>query len=133
MNAEQVLTIHDTIRGSLTGTMNFPQILGKLHELGIERYHCDYTRQEITYYHSNGQSLVVTVPMGEFPTGREFLADDVAAAVKQSQRGEHTFVDFVRSTMAAGCVGYFVQLTGRKVQYFGRTGDCHTEHFPAPT
>jgi hypothetical protein len=30
----------------------------------------------------------------------------------------------------AGCVGYFVQITGQCVQYFGRKGEVHTEWFP---
>lgn len=33
--------------------------------------------------------------------------------------------------MAAGCVGYFVQITGQQVLYFGRNGECHIELFPA--
>ncbi len=32
--------------------------------------------------------------------------------------------------MAAGCVGYFVQITGRRVIYFGRSGESHVEQFP---
>jgi len=32
--------------------------------------------------------------------------------------------------MAAGCVGYFVQIMGRCVIYFGRKGESHVEHFP---
>ena len=32
--------------------------------------------------------------------------------------------------MAAGCVGYFVQIAGRRVLYFGRRGEIYTELFP---
>jgi hypothetical protein len=31
--------------------------------------------------------------------------------------------------MAAGCVGYFVQIAGRRAIYFGRNGEFHVEQF----
>lgn len=60
----------------------------------------------------------------------EFSASAVQAAVRQSQRNEHPYADFIRKTMAAGCVGYFVQITGRRALYFGRNGETHVELFP---
>jgi uncharacterized protein YbcV (DUF1398 family) len=130
MNADQALVIYDTVRGSLTGAMSFPQIVVRLSEIGVERYHADYSRQEKTFYLASGDSLVVTIPWGNYPTDTEFSASSVEAAVRQSQRGAHTYVDFVRKTMAAGCVGYFVQITGRRALYFGPNGETHVELFP---
>lgn len=132
MDAEQSKVIHDCIRGSIDGSLNFPQIVDRLSRIGVERYHADYTRQETTYYLANGGSLVVPAPHDPHPTAIEFSAKGVEAAVRQSQNDEHTYPDFVRKTMEAGCVGYFVQLTGRRALYFGRTGDIHEERFPAP-
>jgi hypothetical protein len=34
---------------------------------------------------------------------------------------------------AAGCVGYFVQIAGRRTLYFGRNGETHVELFPPRT
>ena len=64
-------------------------------------------------------------------TGGEFSAAAVEAAVRQSQRNEHTYAEFVQKTMAAGCVGYFVQITGKQALYFGRQGEVHVEKFPS--
>ena len=50
--------------------------------------------------------------------------------MRQSQRNEHAYADFVRKTMAAGCVGYFVHIAGRHAVYFGRKGEQHVERFP---
>lgn len=130
MNSDQVLTVYECVRGSLTGELNFPQIVGKLAAIGVERYHADYSRQEATFYLSDGDSVVAASPHADHPTGIEFSAADVEAAVRQSQRGEHTYADFVRKTMEAGCVGYFVQITGRRAIYVGRNGDSHVELFP---
>ncbi len=132
MNAEQTAVLLQCARGALTGELAFPEILGKLAQLGIERYHADYSRQEITYYLPDGDSLVIATPHPAHPTAAVFSASAVEAAVRQSQRNEHTYLDFIQKTMSAGCVGYFVQITGRRVIYFGRTGESHVEHFPSP-
>ncbi|QDU28378.1 hypothetical protein ETAA8_34780 [Anatilimnocola aggregata] len=130
MNAEQTEVIQVCARGALTGELSFPEIVGKLTQIGMERYHADYSRQEITYYKPNGDSLVVATPHPTNPTADEFMPAAVESAVRQSQRNEHTYLAFIRKTMAAGCVGYFVQITGRRVIYFGRNGESHVEHFP---
>lgn len=130
MNAEQTQTIQDCSRGALTGEVAFPDIVRRLATIGVERYHADYSRQEITYYMADGDSLVVDIAHPAHAIAMEFSPTAVEAAVRQSQRGEHSYLDFVRKTQAAGCVGYIVQITGRRVLYFGRNGECHVEHMP---
>lgn len=131
MNPEQTHVIQTCAQGALTGELNFPEIVARLTKIGIERYHADYSRREITYYLPNGESLVVATPHPSHETADEFSASAIEAAVRQSQRNEHTYLDFIRKTMAGGCVGYFVQITGRRAIYFGRNGESHVEHFPA--
>jgi len=128
---DQVLVIHECVRGAHTGEMTFPQIVGKLAQIGVERYHADYTRREKTHYFVGGASVVAAMPQEGQTIGEGFSAEAVEAAVRQSQRGEHTYADFVKKTMAAGCVGYFVQITGRRALYFGRRGEIHEERFPS--
>lgn len=130
MNREQKQILQECARGALTGDLDFPTIIGRLAQVGVERYHADYSRQEITYYFRDGDSLSVETPHPKHAIADEFLPSAVEAAVRQSQRNEHSYLDFLRKTMAAGCVGYFVQITGRRVIYFGRNGDFHIEHFP---
>ena len=131
MNSEQTQVIQGCAQGALTGEIAFPEIVGRLAQIGVERYHADYSRQEITYYLPDGDSLVVATPHPSHTTAAEFSASAVEVAVRQSQRSEHTYPDFIRKTRAAGCVGYFVQITGRRVIYFGRSGASHVEHFPS--
>lgn len=130
MNVEQTQVIQGCARGSLTGDLTFPEIIGRLAEIGVERYHADYSRQEVTYYFADGDSLVVATPHADHTTAAEFSPSAVEAAVRQSQRNEHSYLDFIHKTKAAGCVGYFVQITGCRVIYFGRMGESHVEHFP---
>lgn len=130
MNLHTAMVIHDAVRDSITGAAQFPQIVAALAGVGVERYHADYSRHEKTFYLADGDSLVVTMPCEAFPTGEAFSPERVESAVRASQRNEHTYTDFVRKTMAAGCVGYFVQITGRRAMYFGRDGEVHMEWFP---
>lgn len=115
----------------MAGTMTFPDITTQLANVGVERYHADYSRSEATYYLASGESLVV--PLGHPPhaIGVEFQRAAINAAIRQSQRNEHRYVDFLAKTMAAGCVAYFVQIAGRQAIYFGRNGESHVEPFPS--
>ncbi|MBX3439479.1 MAG: DUF1398 family protein [Planctomycetaceae bacterium] len=133
MNAEQTRVIQGCAHGALSGEFAFPEIVGRLAKIGVERYHADYSRSEITYYMADGDSRVVATPHPHHATAKEFSASAVEAAVRQSQRNEHTYLDFIEKTMVAGCVGYFVQISGRRVIYFGRNGESHVEHFPNVT
>lgn len=130
MNGVQSQVIRECAQGALSGAITFPEIISKLTQIGVERYHADYSRQEITYYLENNDSLVVSTPHPPHITAAEFSASIVEASVRQSQRHEHSYLDFIRKTMSGGCVGYFVQITGRRVTYFGRNGESHVEHFP---
>ena len=58
MNTQQTQVLQECAQGAWTGKFTFPEIIGKLAEIGVERYHADYSRQEITYYLPDGDSLV---------------------------------------------------------------------------
>jgi len=130
MHEDQATTAHEVARLSADGLIHFGQVVERLLAAGFERYHADYSRGELTYYTPEGDSCVVDMPHDSQRIAPEFQPALVAAAVQQSQRGEIMYPEFTRQALAAGCVGYFVQLTGRRVQYFGRTGDMHVEWFP---
>ena len=42
----------------------------------------------------------------------------------------YTYKGFCAKVAEAGCAGYVVSLLGRRVLYYGRTGETHTEYFP---
>ena len=115
---------------SLQGKITFPEVVRRLSEAGVERYHVDLTRDEATYYLTGGESHVLALhgPGGEI--NGSFDAAAVRQAVRASQRGEIIHPEFLSRIRAAGCVGYFAQLAGRRIQYIGRTGDMHVEPFP---
>jgi uncharacterized protein YbcV (DUF1398 family) len=115
---------------SLQGKIPFPEVVRRLQEVGVERYHVDLTRDETTYYLPCGESHAFATGGPRDPIAGPFDAAAVEGAVRAAQRGEIIFPEFLRRIVAAGCVGYFTQITGRRVQYVGRTGDMHVEPFP---
>ncbi len=127
---DRIAVMTECKRLTLSGEIAFPEVVRRLLDIGVERYHVDFTRSETTYYLPDGESHVQPLGMSCDNIATAFSADGVGAAVKRSQRGEHKFPEFVAQATAAGCVGYFAQLTGRRVVYFGRDGDTHVERFP---
>ncbi len=105
-------------------------VVMKLIQAGVERYHCDLVRGEKTYYLPNGESEVVAgEAVGVAPAG-EFSAAGVDAAVREIQAGKIQYRTFCTRIAEAGCVGYHVSLAEQRAVYYGRTGDCHVEWFP---
>jgi len=110
--------------------ITFPDVVKKLIDAGVERYHADLLRSEKTYYLPNGESEVVpNYPVGIVPP-RDFSAQGVDAAVRAIQAGKIRYKAFCERVAAAGCVGYFVSIAGRRAVYYGRSGDSHVEWFP---
>jgi uncharacterized protein YbcV (DUF1398 family) len=130
VNEEIKSGIEACVASSQAGEIAFPQVVARLSELGVERYHADYCRAEITFYDKECNSYVVRTLHWDVSIGEPFLANEVEKSVRKSQRNEHSYAEFVCDTMQAGCVGYFVHLCGRQVSYFGRNGETHVERFP---
>jgi uncharacterized protein YbcV (DUF1398 family) len=108
----------------------FPQIVANLMEAGVERYHADLVAGTKTYYLPNGEFQEVPSHRPSAPA-RDFDGDAVEAAVRASQRQEIQYREFCERVAAAGCVGYFVSLVGRRATYYGRTSETHVEYFPS--
>ncbi len=117
-------------RASDEERVTFPEVVKKLIGAGVERYHADLLRSEKTYYLPSGESEVVASHIGGIVPSQEFSAQGVDAAVRAIQAGKIQYKAFCERVAAAGCVGYFVSMAGRRAVYYGRTGDSHVEWFP---
>lgn len=130
MDSRVIGVVESCAARSAAGEIHFGEVVSILMASGIERYHADYTRMETTYYAVDGCSHVVPMLGEHGSVAMGFSAGEVERAVRRSQRGEVRYPQFTRLVLEAGCVGYFVQIAGRCVQYFGRNGEVHTEWFP---
>ena len=128
MNTELIL---EAAHATLAGTAPFPEIVTKLLMAGVEYYHVDYVTLRKSFYGPGGDVMVTPITFeGLPPVAAEFDSGTLRAAILDSQQNGQKFRDFSRRAMAAGVQGYFAFLRGKRVSYWGRGGDQHTEWFP---
>ncbi len=132
MHQEALAMMHECARLSDQGKITFPEVVRKLTQVGVERYHTDLCVQEHVYYMPNGETHVEPMDLPPWPVAKDFSEEWMKLAIQAIQSGEIHYMEFLRRIMLAGCVGYFVLLAGHKVQYFGRKGEIHIEPIPVP-
>lgn len=131
MDQKTKQVIRECSKGSLDGSMAFPEVVAKLAEVGCEQYHADFRRQEKTYYMPDGENHAEALPVGSRSIAAAFSPHHVVAALRTIQAGRITYVEFLKRIIEAGCVGYFVNIAGQRAIYLGRGGDMYVEYFPA--
>jgi uncharacterized protein YbcV (DUF1398 family) len=112
--------------------MTFPQSVQQLMEAGFDGYSVDFRRSTRAYYLPDGQSLELKTAPTPTPVAQRFDAGAVKAAIREAQAlaPGYTYKGFCAKAAEAGCAGYMVSLPGKRVLYYGRTGETHTEYFP---
>lgn len=121
-----------TLEGSESGAMTFPQSLQILMEGGLDGYAVDFRRSTRTYYVPDGEAIELQTEPTRTPVAESFNPSAVREAIREAQAltPGYTYKGFCAKVTAAGCAGYVVSLLGRRVLYYGRTGETHTEYFP---
>jgi uncharacterized protein YbcV (DUF1398 family) len=121
-----------TLEGSESGTMTFPENLRILMEAGFDGYAVDFRRSTRIYYMPRGETIELHAAPTPTPVGESFDAALVREAIREAQTlaPGYTYMGFCAKVAQAGCAGYVVSLLGRRVLYYGRTCETHTEYFP---
>ncbi|MBL9154783.1 MAG: DUF1398 family protein [Verrucomicrobiales bacterium] len=128
MNAQ---IVSEASKATLAGTMPFPEIVGKLIEVGVEYYHVDYVTLRKTFYSTTGDVVISPITYEGLPeVSKDFDRNSLRAAIYDSQHNGQHYRDFTIRAIKAGVQGYIAFLRGRRVTYWGRVGDQHTEWFP---
>jgi len=123
--------IAEVARKTLAGAISFPEVVSQLLATGVEYYHVDYVGMKKTFYSADGGVVVTSINYENLPAvAPEFSLEALRADILDSQRNNQHYRDFTRRAMEAGAQGYFAFLRGKRVTYFGRQGDQHTEWFP---
>jgi len=130
MDADRIAVAEKCMTASHEGTMLFPEILGVLADAGFEGYLVDYRKGSSTYYLGDGGAFEIANIKTPGIVAAEFEAAAVEANVRKSQANAHSYREFCVNVKNAGCAGYLVTMLGRRVVYFGRTGETHVEYFP---
>lgn len=128
MNANEIALL---AKATLDGSIPFPEIVGKLIANGVEYYHVDYATSSFTFYGASGTAVIAPITFENLPLiSADFDVDALKAAILDSQQHGQKFRDFCGRAMQAGVQGHIAYLRGKRVTYFGRQGDQHTEWFP---
>lgn len=132
MEARLTLIAAQCLAASHDGSKTFPAIVATLAEAGFEGYSVDYRRGRTTYYLPTSESVELPSPATSSAVAASFDSRQVEAAVREAQRGAagYTYPRFCEQVKAAGCAGYHVSFSGKRVVYFGRSAEVHVEHFP---
>lgn len=120
-----------TLDGSESGVMTFPESIRMLTEAGFDGYAVDFRRSTRTYYMPDGEAIELQTKPNE-PVARGFDAAVIKDALREAQAlvPGYTYKGFCAKVVGAGCAGYLVSLVGKRVLYYGRTGESHIEYFP---
>jgi uncharacterized protein YbcV (DUF1398 family) len=131
VQADVVKVMQECTEASDQERITFPEVVMKLMQAGVERYHADLLRAEKIYYLPSGESYRVPAAPVQATPASAFAGDGVAAAVRAIQQQKIQYREFCERIAQAGCVGYIVSMVGRRAVYYGRTGDSYVEPFPA--
>jgi len=112
------------------GKMTFPQVVKRLLEVGVESYFVDFAAKQKTHYLADGSTHTVPMILDPGPIAAEFNGAALVAAIRGAQADTVRYPEFVQRSTAAGVIGYWAFLTGKRVSYFGRKGEQHVEEFP---
>ena len=129
----QLHTIQSVFTKSNTGEIHFGDVIQQLIAIGIESYFVDYRCGETTYYFPNGKFIrhsfkAEITEIAEITL--HFDLQKIKQAIAGAQSGQVMYPQFKELTYLAGCIGYFVWIKGKHVQYLGRLGEAHTEKLP---
>ena len=111
--------------------MTFPQIVSTLIEAGFDGYAIDLRRATAIYYRLDGEAIELEATPTKF-VAEHFDAAKVKEAIGEAQAlvPGYTYRGFCEKIAGAGCAGYLVSFLGKRVLYYGRSGETHVEHFP---
>jgi uncharacterized protein YbcV (DUF1398 family) len=121
------------LRGAETDAMSFPEIVATLIGAGFEGYLTDLRAGETRYYGPDDGMVALAHEGARHAVAAAFDESAIRAAIRdaQAQAPGYRYLGFLDTIAAAGCAGYLVSFPGRRVLYFGRSGDVHVEHFPS--
>jgi uncharacterized protein YbcV (DUF1398 family) len=124
--------IHELATATQQGRMTFPQVVEGLLEVGVESYLVDFAAKQKTHYLADGTTETVPMILQPGPIAPDFNGAALVAAIRGAQADTVRYPEFVNRSTAAGVIGYWAFLTGKRVIYFGRKGEQHIEEFPKP-
>jgi hypothetical protein len=87
--------ILEAARGTLDGTLSFPEVVGQLLAAGVEYYHVDYVGLRKRFYSAEGEMVATSINYeGLPPVAPKFDAVALRANILDSQRHGQKYREF---------------------------------------
>lgn len=120
------------LNGAQQDTLTFSEIVQALQRQGFEGYTIDFRCSLATYYTPDGRSVSLATHVVKTPVTAALDAVALQSAIREAQQrvAGYTYLGFCEKAAAAGCAGYFVSFSGKRVLYIGRDAGVHVERFP---
>ena len=96
MHQEALATMHECARLSDQGKIPFPEVVRKLTQVGVERYHTDLCIQEHVYYMPNGETHTEAMDLPSWTIAKDFNEQWMVLAIQAVQSGEILYLEFLR-------------------------------------
>jgi uncharacterized protein YbcV (DUF1398 family) len=122
--------IQEVMAETQAGKLVFPEVVRRLLEVSVESYFCDLARGTETFYMRDGKTHAEKMILPTAPIAEELSQSELLTAIRGAQADTIRYPEFAKRSAAAGVIAYWAFLTGKKVLYFGRKGESHTEEFP---
>jgi uncharacterized protein YbcV (DUF1398 family) len=80
----------------------------------------------------DGEAVELETGRAPAAVAERFDAAVIKEALREAQAlaPGYAYKGFRAKVVGAGCAGYLVSLTGKRVLYYGRAGETHAEYFP---
>lgn len=110
----------------------FPVLAEVLRQAGFEMNRWSLPSCQSVFLMKEGSVVQQGTPLvtgvHEIP---KFDREALITAIRTDQQGHSTFPEFLQATWRAGVVGYDADFIGRKVIYYGASGESYMEEYPA--
>jgi uncharacterized protein YbcV (DUF1398 family) len=132
MSPQEWREIEEVIEASQAGKLIFQDVVHRLLEAGVESYFCDLASMQETFYMTGGSTCLKKMTLPVAAIAEAYSSSGLVAAIRGAQADTVRYPEFAKRSAAAGVIGYWAFLAGKKVIYFGRKGEFHVEEFPQP-
>lgn len=110
----------------------FPVLAEVLRQAGVQMNRWSLPSCQSVFLMKEGSVVQQGTPLvtgvHEIP---KFDREALITAIRTDQQGHSTFPEFLQATWRAGVVGYDADFIGRKVIYYGASGESYMEEYPA--
>lgn len=110
----------------------FPVLAEVLRQAGVQMNRWSLPSCQSVFLMKEGavvqQGTPLVTGVHEIP---KFDREALITALRTDQEGRSTFPEFLQAAWKAGVVGYDADFAGRKVIYYGATGESYLEEYPS--